>query len=84
MNDNSLDSFRKTDQNFKSFSETAQKLKLQNADYQHYFQNKKNHVPAGETCRHLELKKMLLPIRILKRVRNLYLAVSKHKNLWHF
>ena len=41
MNDNSLDSFRKTDQNFNSFSETAQKLKLQNADYQRYFQNKK-------------------------------------------
>ena len=40
MNDNSLDSFRKTDQNFKSFSETAQKLKLQNADYQRYFQKK--------------------------------------------
>ena len=40
MNDNSWDSFRKTDQNFKSFSETAQKLKLQNADYQCYFQKK--------------------------------------------
>ena len=40
MNDNWLDSFRKTDQNFKSFSETAQKLKLQNADYQRYFQKK--------------------------------------------
>ena len=45
---------------------------------------KQNHVPAGETFRHLELKKMVLPLRILKRVRNLYLAVSKHKNLWHF
>ena len=40
MNDNWLDSFRKADQNFKSFSETAQKLKLQNADYQRYFQKK--------------------------------------------
>ena len=45
---------------------------------------KKNHVPSGETSRHLELKKMVLPLRILKRVRNLYLAVSKHKNLCHF
>ena len=45
---------------------------------------KKNHVPAGETFRHLELKKMVLPMRFLKRVWNLYLAVSKHKNLWHF
>ena len=45
---------------------------------------KKNHVPAGETFRHLELKKMVLPMRFLKRVRNLYLAVSKHKKLWHF
>ena len=43
-----------------------------------------NHVPAGETPRHLEFKKMVLPMRILKRVRNLYLAVSKHKNLWQF
>ena len=47
MNDNSWDSFRKTDQIFKSFSETAQKLKLQNADYQLYFQNKKKSC----TCR---------------------------------
>ena len=84
MNDNSLDSFRKTDQNFKSFSETAQKLKLQNAAYQRYFQKKKNHVSAVETFRHLELKKMVLPGRILKRVRNLYLAVSKHNFFWHF
>ena len=44
----------------------------------------KNHVPGGETPRHLELKKMVLPMRILKRVRNLYLAVSKHKNFWQF
>ena len=80
----SWDSFRKTDQSFNSFSETAQKLKLQNADYKGYFQIKKKHVPVGDTPRHLELKKMVLPIRILKRVRNLYLAVSKHKNLWQF
>ena len=45
---------------------------------------KQNHVPACETFRHLELKKMVLPMRILKRVRNLYLAVSKHKIFWHF
>ena len=45
---------------------------------------KKNHVPVGETPRHLELKKMVLPMRILKRVRNLYLAVSKLQIFWHF
>ena len=32
-------SFRKTDQSFSSFSETAQKMKLLNADYQFYFKN---------------------------------------------
>ena len=32
-------SFRKTDQSFSSFSETAQKMKLLNADYQCYFKN---------------------------------------------
>ena len=44
----------------------------------------KNHVPAGETPRHLELKKMVLPGRILKRVRNLYLAVSKTQKFMAF
>ena len=40
----------------------------------------KNHLKVRETFRHLELKKMVLPMRILNRVRDLYLAVSKLKN----
>ena len=46
--------------------------------------NKKTHLKVRETFRHLELKKMVLPMRILKRVRNLYFAVSKIINSWHF
>ena len=74
INDNSWDSFRKTDQNFKNFSETAQKLTLQNADCHFYFQNLlKNHITACKTSRHLELKKMVLPFQILKLILNMYI-----------